>query len=36
VFPSQRLVSGKQDLTVFVRDDNLGRNLVAPNPSPKR
>ena len=26
VFPSRRLVSGKQDLTVFVRDDNLGRN----------
>jgi hypothetical protein len=26
VFPSKRLVSGKQDLTVFVRDDNLGRN----------
>jgi hypothetical protein len=26
VFPSKRLVSGKQDLTVFVRDDTLGRN----------
>jgi hypothetical protein len=26
VFPSKRLVSGKQELTVFVRDDVLGRN----------
>jgi hypothetical protein len=26
VFPSKRLVSGKQELTVFVRDDTLGRN----------
>jgi SpoIVB peptidase S55 len=26
VFPSKRLVSGKQDLTVFVRDDVLGHN----------
>jgi hypothetical protein len=26
VFPSKRLVSGKQELTLFVRDDALGRN----------
>jgi hypothetical protein len=26
VFPSPRLVSGRQELTVIVRDDNLGRN----------
>jgi hypothetical protein len=26
VFPSKRLVSGKQELMVFVRDDTLGRN----------
>lgn len=26
VFPSKRLVSGKQELTLFVRDDVLGRN----------
>jgi hypothetical protein len=26
VFPSKRLVSGKQELSVFVRDDVLGRN----------
>jgi len=26
VFPSKRLVSGKQELTVFVREDILGRN----------
>jgi hypothetical protein len=26
VFPSKRLVSGKQELTLYVRDDVLGRN----------
>jgi hypothetical protein len=26
IFPSKRLVTGKQDLTVFVREDNLGKN----------
>jgi hypothetical protein len=26
IFPSPRLVSGRQELTVIVRDDNLGRN----------
>jgi hypothetical protein len=26
IFPSKRLVTGKQDLTVFVREDTLGKN----------
>ena len=33
VFPSKRLISGKQDLTVFVRDDNLGRNSTPATPA---
>src|SRR6185369_2736686 len=28
VFPSKRLVSGRQELSVFVRDDNLGQNIT--------